>query len=1304
MLNTPTPEATTPIPTVAEEERNFLLLANINNDLPEKDRPLLKQVELQINGKPVVATMDTAAEITVMDADTALHLGLKVTDAYTGPPIRSAQGLSMETMGTLTTPILEPPIIVKFVVIQNLQLSILLGGDFLNRFDTYKVDHKKSMLHLDGYSLPLLKPSKLETKDKIRVLLEEDYIVKPFTEMIIFAKPDLPIEKLPKIGIIEPAMKDPRRYPYVANSVVTPANRVPIRLCNPTANVMSLRVNTCIATLEPLEERYVNSMELLPEMKDGEEWTVDELFSRIKIASKSLSPDQRKKIQLMLWRLRRAFAKNDNSIKQTDLAEHSINTGDAAPLRSRPYRLSHKEYEVVKEEIDKMLKNNVIRKSNSPWASPVVLVQKKDGSIRFCVDYRRLNSVTKKDVYPIPRVDESLERFKDMKWFSVLDLKSGYWQIKIKEEDKQKTAFVTRDGLYEFNVVPFGLCNAPATFQRTMDLALAGLKWTVCLVYMDDIIIFSKTFEEHLEAVATVLVTLIKHNLMVKPEKLQLFMDKVNYLGHVISENGVEPDPAKVRAVSKFEPPKTVTEVKQFLGLCSYYRKFIHNFASISLPLVDLTRKESKWEWNDKCQEAFQTLKQKLVTAPILAFPDFDEHFFVTTDASDRGIGAILSQEKDGKRVVIAYASRVLSSAEQNYFTTEKECLAVVWALEQFRPYIFGLPITIETDHKCLTWVKNFKKPTSRLFRWIATIDQYDYQVVYKEGKSIPHVDALSRYGYSDSVSINAFLKNRKRTLPDLEAFRDDQVKDDTLAEFWEEAEEAKGTNDLGPQFIKENELLYRVKKIKQNGIVSFQSKQLVVPTNRRYEILYYFHESKWSGHLGVTKTLQRLKERYYWPGMKGQVAAWIASCRICASRKDPKMKRVGKLHPIPVPPSAFSTIGIDIVGPLTTSRKGNKYILVITDYLTRWPEAFAIPNQQADTIAKILVEEIICRYSVPRRIISDRGKAFLGDLMSAIYDLLDIHKVNTTAYHPQTDGLTERFNKTLGAMLNSYVDKHQDTWDDYIPFVLFAYRTSIQESTKEKPFKLVYGFEPRLPMDILLTAEEEIDLPIDSHKRELAYKIEDARNLARENLQAAQSKYTRNHDNKFIHKEYSVNELVWIYKPVVKKGQIKKFKKQWKGPYKIIEKLTNDNYKVTRGKQPEIVHVSNMKKATIISLPKSNANTTTKKTTQEEDRQIVSIKDHRLSREPDGFFQEYLVKRKGDKSKDYKWTRGDLIDRDLLIDYMLDNELDPETLEILTPAVIEDNHSLEEEAVTTLKKSRTKRPPELPKYNLRRK
>ena len=432
---------------------------------------------------------------------------------------------------------------------------------------------------------------------------------------------------------------------------------------------------------------------------------------------------------------------------RTNLTEHSINTGTAPPIRLPPYQIPYAYREAVREELEEMKKSGVIEPSHGEWSSPIVVVKKKDGNIRMCVDFRRLNSVTPADAYPMPRADELIDKIGKAKYITTLDLSKGYWQVPMKEEDKVKTAFTTPSGLFQFTVMPFGLSGAPATFQRMMDRLIRGLENSTG-AYIDDIAIFSETWKEHLDHVKQVFLRLRDNNLTAKPKKCQFGMTECFYLGHVVGNGPVKPDPEKIRAVHDYPTPETKKQVRSFLGLTGYYRKFIENYVTIAAPLTDLTKKRlpDKVQWTKECEEAFMMLKHILCSSPVLANPDFDKQFILQTDASNRGVGAVLSQkDAEGRDKPIAFFSRKLLPREQRYSTVKQECLAIKLGVEAFKVYLIGKPFVIQTDHRSLKWLNRLKEKNSRLTRWSLALQPYSFVVEHRAGTANGNADALSR-------------------------------------------------------------------------------------------------------------------------------------------------------------------------------------------------------------------------------------------------------------------------------------------------------------------------------------------------------------------------------------------------------------------------------------------------------------------------------------------------------------------------------------------------------------------------------
>ena len=701
-----------------------------------------------------------------------------------------------------------------------------------------------------------------------------------------------------------------------------------------------------------------------------------------------------------------------------------------------------------------MLESGVVERSTSPWASPIVLVKKKDGTVRFCVDYRKVNNITRKDAYPLPRIDTTLDTLSGSQWFSTLDLLSGYWQVEVEEADRDKTAFCTTEGLFQFRVMPFGLSNAPATFQRLMDLTLAGLQWSQCLVYIDDVIILGKTFQDHLCNLQEVFQRLREAGLKLKPAKCTFLRQSVKYLGHIISREGVQADPSKIEKVVTWPNPNSTKEVQRFLGFASYYCRFIQDFAEIAKLLHQLTERAAPFRWTAQYQAAFEELRQRLVAAPILAHPDFNRQFILDTDASDTGLGAVLSQVDDeGQEHVIAYGSRLLSKAERQYCVTRRELLAVVTFTRQFCPYLVGHRFLLRTDHGSLMWLQNFREPEGQLARWLERLQELDFEIIHRKGRKHTNADALSRlpcpqcgrdrHDTPDPLHNIAVTSLQVPQIPGVPSVREEQLADSIMGMILRGKEAGLKPTIDGKCMSRATRRLLQIwdQLTVCDGVLCrrFEATdgrsyviQLLVPRSLREEVLTDLHEGVLGGHLGVDKTLARVQERFYWPGYHDDVRDWCSRCASCAARKNPtsmpraSLKSVKTGYPMQL-------VAMDILGPFPESESGNRYILVVADYFTRWTEAYPIPDQEASTVAKKLTDEFFFRFSPPEQLHSDQGRNFESAVIADMCKLLAIKKSRTTAYHPQSDGLVERVNRTLLSMLATAASERPFHWEDHL-------------------------------------------------------------------------------------------------------------------------------------------------------------------------------------------------------------------------------------------------------------------------------
>ncbi len=732
-----------------------------------------------------------------------------------------------------------------------------------------------------------------------------------------------------------------------------------------------------------------------------------------------LPADTQGKVRALLGQFSFVFSTHEGDLGCTDLISHEIPLLDDVPVRQRYRRIPPSEYEVVKDHINQLLGAQVIRESSSPYASPIVLVKKKDGSLHMCVDYRLLNGKTRKDAFPLPRIDESLDALTGARWFSTMDLASGYNQVPVAESDRPKTAFCTPFGLFEWNRMPFGLCNAPSTFQRLMQRIFGDQQCQSLLLYLDDIVVFSTTIEQHLERLGVVLGRLQHEGLKVKLSKCAFFQREVRYLGHVISDQGVSTDPSKIEAVSNWPLPATLSELRSFLGFASYYRRFVEGFAKLAAPLhrlvAELAGRRSRradqsitGRWTEECCRSFEALKACLTSAPVLAYADFTLPFILEVDASHGGLGAVLSQEQEGKVRPIAYASRGLRPTERNmrnYSSMKLEFLALKWAMtEKFREYLLGHKCVVYTDNNPLSHLSSAKLGATEQ-RWAAQLASFDFEIRYRSGRSNANADALSRRHPPEAQDMQAMVCGTLLPEPLQQVLQVDKIKatqvtvaalphhppsdiatlqqDDPVIQeilvFWTRKQrpnqdERKRMSKSAlvllqqwDQLVERDGVLYRQIFRPDGAEVVFQ---LLLPAALKTDVLTEVHQGH--GHQGVERTLELLRQRCYWPGMTAEVARWCQACERCqVAKMSQPAARSFMGHLLASRPNEILAIDFTVLEP---SRNGVEDVLVMTDVFSKYTWAVPTRDQRATTVAQVLVAEWFSRFGVPARIHSDQG------------------------------------------------------------------------------------------------------------------------------------------------------------------------------------------------------------------------------------------------------------------------------------------------------------------------------------------
>lgn len=723
------------------------------------------KVSGQVCGTPISWKVDTGAKKT--------FISLK---AYKSIPFRSRPGLKptrqqfvaanggvLQCEGETIVELKFGELEVFFPVIVGGVTQCLLGEDFIRHFKcNFDHDERQFVICKSGVIQDCDSPRQ-RTKRFARVVSTDAVEVPPGCEISVLARfKDKPLSG---DGILTP---DPgfitKHSLMLARCVVnSEQSRFCARILNPGKSAVNICEGAVIGLFEPVKcveqcdvsggaDDSVFHVDGSSECSASEELP-SHLMETYTEGSQNLSVSQKEEFRKFLIKNQDVFAR-PGEIGRTNLGTHKIKLTDETPIKDPPRRVPLFKRDILEKEIDRLKKEGFIEKSDSPWSAQTVLVKKKDGSWRMCVDYRKLNEKTVKDAYPIPRIDDNLDVLSGAKWFTTLDCNMAYHQVPLEEEDKPKTAFATPiGGLYQFTTMPFGLCNAPATFQRIVEKALEGLQWRIAVLYLDDIIVYSSSFEEHFADLELIIERLKKAGLKLKAKKCFFFRHEISYLGYLISECGLKPDPSKCDTVRNVSRPRCVKEVRQFLGLTSYYRRFVKGYSEIARPIYDLTKANAKWNWDGNCETAFQTLKEKLTTAPVLAFPDVNGgQFILDCDASNSGIGAVLSQLQDGAEKVIAYASRTLSPAEQKYCVTRKEMLSVVFFTKYFRHYLLGRHFIIRTDHSSLRWLSQFKEPDGQVHRWLEQLSQFDYSIIHRPGLKHGNADFMSRVVRGDTI------------------------------------------------------------------------------------------------------------------------------------------------------------------------------------------------------------------------------------------------------------------------------------------------------------------------------------------------------------------------------------------------------------------------------------------------------------------------------------------------------------------------------------------------------------------------
>ncbi len=898
-------------------------------------------------------------------------------------------------------------------------------------------------------------------------------------------------------------------------------------------------------------------------------------------------------------------------------------SGEPVP-RGRIYPLSLPEQKAMEEYIEEALKQGYIRPSTSPAASSFFFVAKKDGGLRPCIDYRALNEITIKFHYPLPLIPAALEHLCGATIFTKLDLRSAYNLIRIREGDEWKTAFVTPTGHYEYLVMPYGLVNAPSVFQDFMHEVLREFLHRFVLVYIDDILIYSRSMAEHRHHVAEVLQCLRDFHLFLKAEKCSFHQSSVQFLGYNIDSSGIRMDEWKVEAIRTWPTPSTIKELQRFLGFSNFYRRFIQNYSTITSPLTSLLRNKPKsLSWSPAATEAFEGLQEAFTSAPILVHPDPQKPFIVEVDASTSGVGAVLSQQQGNpaKLHPCAFFSRKLSPVERNYDIGNRELLSIKLALEEWRHWLEGAqhPFIVLTDHKNLQYLRDAKRLNPRQARWALFFTRFNFTISYRPGPKNIKADALSRlYTSNESEERPVSILPAKIIISPIQWNPDPETP-------------AKATTATPPGC--------------PPGLH-------YVPRTQHTSLIHSAHSSLGTGHPGANNTLSLLKNRYWWPNMARDVRRFVKGCVDCAISKSPRHLPAGKLLPLPIPNRPWSHLGVDFVTDLPAS-DGNTCILVVIDHFSKACRLISLKGlPTAMETAELMFNHIFRDYGIPEDIVSDRGPQFVSRVWKTFFSLLGVTISLSSGYHPQTNGQTERKIQEIGRFLRTFCHGHQESWNQFIGWAEYAQNSLRQPSTGLTPFQCLLGYQPPL----FPWSGEPSDVPsVDYWFRE----SERVWDTAHHQLQRAVRRCKMTADlRRSEAPQYQPGQRVWLSTRDIRlRLPCKKLSPRFVGPFKITKQINPVTYQLqlpTQYKIHSTFHVSLLKLYHSPVLPSTEPGPSEEPPLPLilDDGTIYKVKEILDSRRRGGWL-EYLVDWEGYGPEERSWIpRGDILDPTLLEDF----------------------------------------------------
>lgn len=1095
-----------------------------------------------LNKRPTRALIDSGASTSVIDWNFCKQKGFMFS-SESRHSLTAAGNSRLRTVGSLEGKLrirvddISKSTEVDLPVVANLGTNLIIGQDLLGTMKiTIDCENREIAFKDANENLPPKEPPKPKKPKPAKgsavkpykgpVTVKKTQLVPTKSELWIEA--DVSTEEDVIVSGYDPTNSEI----FVANTIARPQHgSINILVLNPLSADLMVEEGQCVAIWETLPTEHEIRLLVDVETKDGK--------ATIEVGDQ-LDKQQISDITKMVREYHDVFS-FDGHIGKTDVDQHHIElTSEAKPFIEPLRRKSEKEQVAAEEQISEMLEMGVIEPSKSSWASAYVIVKKRDGGLRFCIDFRRLNKMTKSWCYPLPRCDEILDKTAGSYFYTSLDLNSGYWQVPVADESKEYTSFRCRSGQYQFTRMPFGLVNAGATFQRLMNNVIRPLDSLEILVYLDDVVIFSKEWSSHVEQLRRLLQAFRKANLTVKPNKCIFGTNKLKFLGHVVSHDGLTPDPNKTRAISEMPPPHDLKTVRSFLGAASYYRKFVHNFASICSPITELTKLNTPFVWGRQQKAAFNQIKEELLKAAVTHF-DNTKPVELKTDASYTGIAGMILQNDQ----IVTCVSRRLSNSELNYSVTEVEALALVWSVTKLRPYILGVKTTVWVDHCALCALATKKPLTGRLARWAILLSEFELDIRYQLGTAHNDIDCLSRLPVDDENdwrqeallpvnNINMIIPFSNEAW--IESYAGDDECEDIIADC---------TYDQAKK--------YNAKLV--DDVIYSHDDKLFIPKSGREEILHAAHAAPLAGHGGHKATLSKLSDDYWWPDMAKDVNMFVDSCESCQRYKK-TLTKFGELTPFNVT-RPFEMWALDFIGPISKADDGCDQILVAIDHFSKMIEATPCAERTSKIVSRFLIDNIYSRHGPPTSILVDNAGEMISKAVKETCKLIGTQHVRCTPYHSRGNPCVERVNRTIVQKMSLYIaenNKQEKDWPTALQLIVYAINTTRHQSTGYTPFELIYGFNPTVALETLNRTNV-----VDILAQNIQFKLSITQRDALLNTREAQLRSKERFDMGRTAPKFKVGDKVLIEMKLARSGKLTPI---YKGPFEIIEELPNNIFK----------------------------------------------------------------------------------------------------------------------------------------------